>query len=144
NVAPGSLAPGRKQRGGEMLAGGTAGSQSGEVLVAQQRQQGAIERRADHQGGDRHPPQAARENVGGAALQQQRRGAAPATMSAGSSRSTLSATVWQIVSTSRWKCSVAFGLPVVPEVKAINATSSCDGVKFTNAPLWRAIAASSP
>ena len=26
--------------------------------------------------------------------------------------------------TSRWKCSVPFGTPVVPEVKAISATSS--------------------
>jgi hypothetical protein len=29
-----------------------------------------------------------------------------------------------IATTSRWKCIVPFGLPVVPEVKAMSATSS--------------------
>jgi len=32
--------------------------------------------------------------------------------------------VSQIASTSRWKCTQPFGSPVVPEVKAISATSS--------------------
>src|SRR5688500_9988377 len=32
--------------------------------------------------------------------------------------------VSHIATTSRWKCTVPFGLPVVPEVKAISATSS--------------------
>ena len=32
--------------------------------------------------------------------------------------------------TSRWKCIVAFGFPVVPEVKAIRATSSAAVSQF--------------
>ena len=35
-----------------------------------------------------------------------------------------------IAITSRWKCIVPFGLPVVPEVKAISATSSADVSTF--------------
>ena len=37
-----------------------------------------------------------------------------------------------IATTSRWKCIVPFGLPVVPEVKAISATSSAAVATLVN------------
>ena len=45
-------------------------------------------------------------------------------MSSGAGRSIERGKQSQIASTSRWKCIVPLGLPVVPEVKAISATSS--------------------
>ena len=51
-------------------------------------------------------------------------GGVPVNTSSGDGRSTWREKVSQIASTSRWKCMVAFGRPVVPEVKASSATSS--------------------
>src|SRR5258708_33244085 len=45
--------------------------------------------------------------------------------------------------TSRWKCTVPLGLPVVPEVKAINATSSAAVSAFAKLPGFRAASAAS-
>ena len=49
----------------------------------------------------------------------------------------------QIASTSRWKCIVPFGWPVVPEVKAISATSSAAVGTLANASGCRSASASS-
>ena len=51
-------------------------------------------------------------------------GGVPVKTSSGDGRSTWREKVSQIASTSRWKCIVAFGRPVVPDVKASSATSS--------------------
>jgi hypothetical protein len=51
-------------------------------------------------------------------------GGEPITMSSGVARSTWRGQVSQAASTSRWVCTAALGLPVVPEVKAISAMSS--------------------
>ena len=50
-------------------------------------------------------------------------GGEPITMSSVRARSTWRGQVSQAASTSRWVCTAAFGLPVVPEVKAKRATS---------------------
>jgi hypothetical protein len=46
--------------------------------------------------------------------------------------------------TSRWKCIVALGTPVVPEVKASRQVSSAAVSTLAKRGEWRAIAASSP
>lgn len=46
--------------------------------------------------------------------------------SSGSGRSTCAEKVSAMASTSRWKCIQPLGRPVVPEVKAISATSSAE------------------
>ena len=46
--------------------------------------------------------------------------------------------------TSRWKCIVAFGWPVVPEVKANMQVSSAAVATLSKLAGWRAIAASRP
>ena len=51
-------------------------------------------------------------------------GGEPTTMSSGVARSTWRGQVSHEASTSRWVCTAALGLPVVPEVKAIMAMSS--------------------
>src|SRR2546426_7535001 len=48
-----------------------------------------------------------------------------------------------IAITSRWKCTVPLGLPVVPEVKAISATSSAAVSAFVNVPGFREASVSS-
>ncbi len=53
-------------------------------------------------------------------------GGVPVNTSSGDGRSTCREKVSQIASTSRWKCMVAFGRPVVPEVNASSATSSAE------------------
>ena len=51
-------------------------------------------------------------------------GGDPITMSSGRAFKTWRGQVSQAASTSRWVCTAALGWPVVPEVKAIRATSS--------------------
>jgi hypothetical protein len=51
-------------------------------------------------------------------------GGVPVNTSSGPGCSTRAENVSAIASTSRWKCMVALGRPVVPEVNAISATSS--------------------
>ena len=51
-------------------------------------------------------------------------GGEPMTMSSGVARSTWRGQVSQAANTSRWVWTAAFGLPVVPEVKASSAMSS--------------------
>ncbi len=51
-------------------------------------------------------------------------GGVPVNTSSGVGRSTCVENVSAFASTSRWKCMVAFGRPVVPDVKASSATSS--------------------
>ena len=63
-------------------------------------------------------------------------GAWRAARAAGSSRHT--------AITSRWKCIVALGWPVVPEVKPKRAQSSAAVSTLANCTDWRCIAASSP
>ena len=48
----------------------------------------------------------------------------------------------QIAITSRWKCIVAFGTPVVPEVKPSRQVSSAAVSMVSKCALWRAIATS--
>ena len=50
----------------------------------------------------------------------------------------------QMASTSRWKCIVPLGWPVVPEVKAISAQSSLAVSTFVNVAGWRSVRASRP
>ena len=49
----------------------------------------------------------------------------------------------QIAITSRWKCMVPLGLPVVPEVNAISATSSFAVSTFSNSGAARRMRSSS-
>ena len=49
-----------------------------------------------------------------------------------------------IVRTSRWKCSVPLAGPVVPDVKAISATSSCEASAGLKSSDWRSARASRP
>ena len=49
----------------------------------------------------------------------------------------------QIAMTSRWKCIVPFGRPVVPEVKAISATSSLAVSRLANSGALRRMRCSS-
>ncbi len=51
-------------------------------------------------------------------------GGLPANTSSGPGLSTCAPNVSAMASTSRWKCMVALGTPLVPEVNAISATSS--------------------
>ncbi len=64
--------------------------------------------------------------------------------SSGRGRSTCGGQQAQIAITSRWKCMVALGTPVVPEVKASRQVSSAAVSTLTKAADWRAIAASRP
>ncbi len=71
-------------------------------------------------------------------------GGLPMKMSSGRGRSTCGGQQAQIAITSRWKCMVALGTPVVPEVKASRQVSSAAVSTLVKVALWRAIAASRP
>ena len=65
-------------------------------------------------------------------------GGVPVNTSSGTAAARARRRCRQIASTSRWKCIVAFGLPVVPEVKASIATSSAGGLHVgERRPAWR-------
>jgi len=59
-----------------------------------------------------------------------------------SARSTCGGQQAQMAITSRWKCMVPLGTPVVPEVKARMQVSSAAVSTLVNVSLWRAMAAS--
>ncbi len=65
-------------------------------------------------------------------------GGVPVKTSSGRGFSTCRENVSALASTSRWKCRVALGRPVVPEVKAISATSSAAVGTVANTPLLAA------
>jgi len=65
-------------------------------------------------------------------------GGVPAKISAGPAASTCRPNVSLMASTSRWKCMVAFGFPVVPEVGASRATSSAAVATAGKLPLFAA------
>ena len=71
-------------------------------------------------------------------------GGLPMKTSFSSARSTCSGKQTQLAITSRWKCIVAFGWPVVPEVKASRQVSSAAVSTLANGASWRAISASRP
>jgi hypothetical protein len=71
-------------------------------------------------------------------------GGLPRKTSLASARSTWSGKQTQLAITSRWKCIVAFGWPVVPEVKARRQVSSAAVSTLTNGASWRAISGSRP
>ena len=70
-------------------------------------------------------------------------GGLPMKMSSAVGRSTWGGQQAQAAITSRWKCIVAFGRPVVPEVKAIRQMSSAAVSRLSKAADCKAIAASS-
>ncbi len=74
-------------------------------------------------------------------------GGVPANRSSAVGRSRWCEKVSALASTSRWKCRVALGRPVVPEVKAISATSSAAVGTAVNGPAvaaQRAVRSSGP
>ncbi len=70
-------------------------------------------------------------------------GGEPTTMSSGVARSTWRGQVSQAASTSRWVCTAALGVPVVPEVKASSAMSVAAVGQGALCTHWRAAMASS-
>jgi hypothetical protein len=70
-------------------------------------------------------------------------GGLPMKTSSARARSTCGGQHAHAAITSRWKCMVALGTPVVPEVKASRQVSSAAVSTASNALEWRAIAASS-
>jgi len=71
-------------------------------------------------------------------------GGLPMKTSSAFARSTCFGQHRQIAITSWWKCIVALGSPVVPEVKASRQVSSAAVSTARNGFAWRAIAASRP
>ncbi len=74
-------------------------------------------------------------------------GGVPMKTSSGTGRTRCLENVSAIARTSRWKCIVALGRPVVPEVKASSATSSAEvsiAVNSSAAPVMRAARSSLP
>ena len=70
-------------------------------------------------------------------------GGLPMKTSSAFARSTCGGKQTQLAITSRWKCIVAFGWPVVPEVKANRQVSSAAVSTVANGASWRAMSASS-
>lgn len=71
-------------------------------------------------------------------------GGLPMKTSSAEGRSTWPGQQAQMASTSRWKCMVALGTPVVPEVKASRQVSSAAVSTLSKSSLSSAMAASSP
>ena len=65
-------------------------------------------------------------------------------MSPGNARSTWRGQASHAAKISRWVCTAALGLPVVPEVKAIMATSSAAVEQAANSPFLRAARCANP
>ncbi len=65
-------------------------------------------------------------------------GGVPVKRSSGVGFSTCRLNVSAIARTSRWKCMVALGRPVVPEVKASSATSSAAVTTSSKVPSFAA------